>query len=145
VRLAWPLSQSGATSLTVVRAQTFSLLSLFAQGNPDAAPVDTSRGMIQIRATGCSGWPLGGVSATVAGQADDPIIKSWYAEDLDASLLPSFSFSSTTNLGAAGIINIPPGSAQLSLKNEKGELVGASVVPIRADYMTYVLMVPKSL
>jgi hypothetical protein len=145
VRLAWPLSQSGATSLTVVRAQTFSLLSLFAQGNPDAAPVDTSRGMIQIRATGCSGWPLGGVSATVAGQADDPIIKSWYAEDLDASLLPSFSFRSTTNLGAAGIINIPPGSAQLSLKNEKGELVGASVVPIRADYMTYVLMVPKSL
>ncbi|MFM2416867.1 MAG: hypothetical protein RL385_1590 [Pseudomonadota bacterium] len=144
VRLGWPVSQSGATSITVVRAQTFSLLSLFAEGNPDAAPVDDTRGMMQIRVTGCSGWALGGVSAGVAGQADDPIIKTWYAEDLDASLLPSFSKTSTSNLGAAGVINIPQGTAQLSLKDENGMLVAASTVPIRPDFMTYVLVVPKA-
>jgi hypothetical protein len=144
VRFGWPVSQGAVMNLPVIDRNSLGGVFLVAQGQlPPEQQVDlTTRGMVQVRVSSCSGVPLDGAVIKVLGLEDDPKVATWYAGS-GSDIAPSFSATETNDLGAAGTINIPPSrpTLQVSLAGS-GRIVSDMTVPIRAGYITTVLAVP---
>lgn len=144
VRFGWPVAEGAVMNLPVIDENVLvGVLGIAERQLPAAQQVNlTTRGMVQVRVSGCSGVPLDGAIITVEGLADDEQVATWYAGSGN-DIAPSFSATETNDLGAAGTINIPPGRPHLQVAlAASGRLVSDLIVPIRAGYITTVLAVP---
>jgi hypothetical protein len=140
VRFGWPVSRGAVMNLPVISSQL--LLGLTALSDE---PVDPTRGMLQVRMTGCSGSPLAGAVVSVTGQDKDPNILTWYTSGSGKDIAPDFDVDQTDALGAAGVINIPEGRTQVTVKESaSGRVITQMWVPIRKNHITTVLGVPTT-
>jgi hypothetical protein len=135
-RLGWPLARSGLVYLPVVKQALFDIFVASSGVTPDA-----ERGLLQMRMFGCAGVGM----RDVLFEADhtDETSKVWYAEGRSAS----FSALATDDVGSGGIINVKPGSVNVRaykrmLDGSKGELVARATAPVRAKFLTIVIMTP---
>jgi hypothetical protein len=140
IRFGWPVAEGAVMNLPVIEQNVFIGILGYATTLGRQVDYDT-RGMVQVRVTGCSGVALSGAALEVVGFEDDDQVATWFAGQGD--LAPSFTATETSDLGAGGIINIPPGRVQLRVTvAASGRLVSDLTVPIRAGYVTTLLSVP---
>ena len=99
------------------------------------------RGLLQMRMFGCAGVGM----RDVLFEADhtDETSKVWYAQGQSAN----FEAQATDDVGSGGIINVKPGSVSIKAYKRmtdgtKGELVARATAPVRAKFLTIVIMTP---
>jgi hypothetical protein len=133
LHFGWPLGRDDVMEVRVVaESNVENLIDI------SGVALDGSRGLLQIRAFGCAGVGMEGVSmATDKADADS---RTWYAT---SNNLPDFMRTETTTVGSAGIINVPGGLNRISARlAASGALVSETDAPVRADFMTIVVLSP---
>ena len=137
VRLGWPITQAGVTNITVISEFSVSLNVAISMVDPDP-----ERGLLQVRFSSCSGFAAPGVSFTTS--PTDEASRYWYA---DADGIPNFTETKTFTIGAGGVINAIGGRHTITatVMGPDGMTpvkVAQAAAPVRAGYMTIVLIPP---
>jgi hypothetical protein len=137
VRLGWPITQEGVTNITVINESSVALNVAISQVAPDP-----NRGLLQVRFYSCTGYAAPGVSFTTS--LADEASRYWYA-DVDG--VPNFMETRTYMIGAGGVINAIEGRHTITstYSTDNGVTitkVGETAAPVRAGWMTIVLVPP---
>jgi hypothetical protein len=135
-RLGWPLARSGLVYMPVVKQVLFDA---FLATSTEALNLD--RGLLQMRMFGCAGVGMRDVMFEVSPQ--DETTKIWYAQGGGAS----FTAQATDDVGSGGAINVKPGKVtiaayQRTTDGKKGELLARATAPVRAKFLTIVILAP---
>ncbi|MEY4514487.1 MAG: hypothetical protein RLZZ450_6609 [Pseudomonadota bacterium] len=98
---------------------------------------DDTRGMLQIRMLGCGN--LGVSGASFSSNSADQQTRNWYI----IGALPMVGANATDTVGSGGIIDVPEGSTTITAtRASDGVAIARSVVPVRAKYMSVVILNP---
>ncbi len=135
LRLGWPITQEGVTNVTVIAQWSVELNIGLSQVQPDP-----NRGLLQVRFYSCAGYPAPNVSFTTTPV--DEASRTWYA---GPDGVPDFNETKTFTIGAAGVINAIEGRhvVTATYSPDNGATVtkvGETAAPVRAGYMTIVLV-----
>jgi hypothetical protein len=103
---------------------------------------DPTRGLLQVRFYSCAGFAAPNVSFTTS--PTDEASRYWYA---GPDGIPDFAETKTFTIGAAGVINAIEGRHVITstYSPDNGVTttkVGETAAPVRAGYMTIVLVPP---
>ncbi|MDB4989922.1 MAG: hypothetical protein JWN04_5100 [Myxococcaceae bacterium] len=94
-------------------------------------------GMLQLRMLGCSSIGLRGASFTA--DTADAMSKTWYIDGL-----PKLDLTATGTVGSGGIVNVKEGSALVTATRASDmAVIGKIDAPVRASYMTIVVLEPS--
>lgn len=137
LRLGWPVAEEGVTNVTVIDQS--SVEASIALGGKR---MEDDRGLLQLRAFGCMGIGVSGVSFDVDEGATDALTEAWYT--FGTETLPSFDATETSQLGVGGIINVKEGRRIVTATlADSNEVMSSLSVPVRRGFMTIVLMMPN--
>jgi hypothetical protein len=110
---------------------TFAVSEARAIGALVGVPVDLGLGALYLNALDCVGDASPGLTFTVMAEGSRQTV--YYSN----AATNSFDLEMTDGTGAAGVINVPPGSASIETRvAATGQLVAASAVPVRAGTVT---------
>jgi hypothetical protein len=133
VQLGYPVARPAALYMPIVDEASIAFNIQLSGVQPDPA-----RGQLQMRMFGCSGVGTRGVTFEANEAFVDAMTRTWYATPL-----PSFTITSTRDLGSGGIINVKPGSVEIIARLEAdGSVVARARAPVRAGYLTIVVLAP---
>jgi hypothetical protein len=139
LRLGWPVTREGVANVTVIDQNSVELSIAIA---PGGRRLEEDSGLLQLRAFGCMGVGVGGVSFDVDDNAEDELSEAWYTEGTET--LPSFTAIQTSQLGVGGIINVKEGRRIVTAtRAETSKPMSSLSVPVRRGFMTIVLMMPN--
>jgi hypothetical protein len=132
LKLGYPVARAATIYMPIVDQESI-MLNIIASG----VEPDPERGQVQIRMFGCAGVGLRGVSFTAGANFVDGATRIWYALPL-----ADFEATATGDLGSGGIINVKPGFVEITAKLDDDTVVAHSSVPVRAGYLTIVVLAP---
>ncbi len=130
VQFGYPIARENVISMPIVTQEQVngSVLSSGVQQQAD-------RGLLQLRMFGCAGVLMSDVS--FATDMTDSQTRTWYYDGQTADTMRT----KTTKFGNGGIVNVLPGS-RLVTATLDGKRVAATSAPVRAGFLTIVLLAP---
>jgi hypothetical protein len=132
LKFSWNVATETTQLVGIVKEAQFKLAIQAIELKPDDA-----RGMLQLRMLGCGNLGVSGASFT--SNSADQQTRNWYI----IGGLPMVGANATDTVGSGGIIDVPEGSTTITAtRASDGVAIARSVVPVRAKYMSVVILNP---
>lgn len=132
LKFSWNVATETTQLVGIVKEAQFKLAIQAIELKPD----DT-RGMLQLRMLGCGNLGVSGTS--FSSNSADQQTRNWYI----IGGLPMVGADATDTVGSGGIIDVPEGSTTVTAtRASDGVAIARSVVPVRASYMSVVILNP---
>lgn len=131
IQFGYPIARESVVSILIVTDQNVKL-SVSSAGTKQRDDL----GLLQLRMFGCAGVLMRDVSFA-SDMADPNSSAVWYYDGQRANT----EIDKTTTWGNGGIINVLPGSSDVTAKLGN-KLVARTSAPVRAGYLTIVLLAP---